>query len=119
MILGIPHILNSEGYWAADKDSEQYKRYKKGVEHQLEQWLAGNPVHNNWDNDPNNSECCPDFSCCNKQLMWSEKMRKAYVEHPELRDEMGATALFEMLQQNGSLDGVEILGLTKNNQAIN
>lgn len=31
------------------------------IDYQLEQWVQGNSIHNDVDN-----ECCPDFSCCNE-----------------------------------------------------
>lgn len=41
---------------------------------QLQLWLQGKPVHNH---DPN--ECCPDFSCCQPQLLAPLEVREAFV----------------------------------------
>lgn len=40
---------------------------------QLEQWVAGNPVHNH-DRD----ECCPDFSCCQPKLLAPKEVREKF-----------------------------------------
>jgi len=49
------------------------------IEWQLELWLAGNSVHNKV-----RDECCPDFSCCNPELLAPQDVRakfcKAYLE---------------------------------------
>ncbi len=42
---------------------------------QLAQWLKGNPVHNDI-----RDECCPDFSCCDPELLASEEERKTFVD---------------------------------------
>ena len=41
---------------------------------QLAAWLEGNSFHNN-DRD----ECCPDFSCCDPELLADKKTRQAFV----------------------------------------
>jgi hypothetical protein len=46
----------------------------------LEQWVAGNPVH---DNERN--ECCPDFSCCKPHLLASEEERKEFISSTPAR----------------------------------
>lgn len=47
------------------------------IEHQLEQWVAGNSIHNGKKSDPQ-SECCPDFSCCKPELLAPLEVRKAF-----------------------------------------
>ena len=76
---GIPYLLSANGkFYEMDTTSEEYKKYKAGHDHQLEQWLLGNPVHNNWHANHDYTECCPDFSCCGGDL-WSEEMRKQFA----------------------------------------
>ena len=40
------------------------KTYKERDLYQLDEWVKGNPIHNNVDD-----ECCPDFSCCRPELL--------------------------------------------------
>jgi hypothetical protein len=43
-------------------------------EDQLRQWADGVPVC------PNTvGECCPDFSCCRRHLLWPEEKRRLFV----------------------------------------
>lgn len=54
---------------------------------QLEQWLAGNPVHG--------EQCCPDFSCCRgKDTMAPLVQRERFVKAVREGDEK---TKFEML----------------------
>src|SRR5687767_14947612 len=50
--------------------------YEERYAYQLEQWVAGNPIHNDIDGN-----CLPDFSCCNKRMHTDIEKRKAYLEH--------------------------------------
>lgn len=50
---------------------------------QLEQWVAGNSIHNT-----ERDECCPDFSCCQSHYKASEEERRLFRDRPELRDSM-------------------------------
>lgn len=118
IIGGLPHILFG-AYWVVDKQSEEYQLYKQGQQHQLEQWLVGNPIHHKWGESSECEECCPDFSCCDKNLMWDEPTRRAFVDHPEMRDEMYMMAIAGMLNKEGLLDNVEILGFSKDNGKVN
>jgi len=45
------------------------------TEKQLKLWVKGKPVHNDERN-----ECCPDFSCCQPQLLAPEHERKTFLE---------------------------------------
>lgn len=47
--------------------------YEERFGYQLEEWVKGNPIHNDIDN-----ECCPDFSCCDRSLLMKEKDRIIY-----------------------------------------
>lgn len=44
------------------------------VQTQLDQWVAGHPVHN-----PTRDECCPDFSCCNPALLAPAETRRQFA----------------------------------------
>ncbi|MGG8495942.1 hypothetical protein ACQY1Q_05975 [Tenacibaculum sp. TC6] len=55
--------------------------YKKRVKHQLIEWVKGNSIHNEKDN-----ECCPDFSCCKPNLLQPEEIRKTFYTLSELGD---------------------------------
>jgi len=49
---------------------------------QLYEWVKGNSIHND-----ETEECCPDFSCCNKNVSTPKDVRerfaKAYYEGDE------------------------------------
>jgi hypothetical protein len=51
---------------------------------QLKEWVKGNSIHN-----PDRDECCPDFSCCDPELLAPEDERKRFAEgNDELRMQM-------------------------------
>ena len=39
------------------------KTRRNRSDYQLDEWVKGNPIHNDIDD-----ECCPDFSCCNENI---------------------------------------------------
>lgn len=45
------------------------------IEKQTQAWLEGNPIHNK-----ERDECCPDFSCCQPELLAPYEVRKKFVE---------------------------------------
>ena len=47
--------------------------YKERSQFQLNEWVKGNSIHNDIDD-----ECCPDFSCCNKQVKTDKVMRETF-----------------------------------------
>jgi hypothetical protein len=49
-------------------------RGKVTPDEQLRRWANGDPVCPN-----TQGECCPDFSCCRRHLLWPEGKRRAYV----------------------------------------
>lgn len=54
---------------------------KQSVEYQLKKWVEGTSLHN-----PVRDECCPDFSCCNGNIMpveAREKFAEAYANDDE------------------------------------
>ncbi|BAQ02628.1 hypothetical protein AVU38_gp100 [Ralstonia phage RSL2] len=65
--------------------------YRESVKAQLESWVAGKPVHNDYAD-----ECCPDFSCCSGSP-WPEEKRKAFAGAKDsIRHEMLMGALSEL-----------------------
>ena len=52
-------------------------------EDQLMQWVAGVSIHNQ-----ERGECCPDFSCCQPQLLATQDERNLFVSRPDVRDSM-------------------------------
>lgn len=44
-------------------------------EKQLELWVGGQSVHNSA-----RDECCPDFSCCHQDMLWTVDKRKEFAE---------------------------------------
>lgn len=45
------------------------------LEEQLRKWAAGESIHNNED-----GICCPDFSCCNKDIFTAYSQRKKFLK---------------------------------------
>jgi hypothetical protein len=70
---------------------------------QLKRWLEGSSQHLN-----TNGECCPDFSCCFPELLWSVERRAAFVRAIAEKDEStkgrmlveALNALIERMAQN-------------------
>lgn len=46
-------------------------------EEQLDLWVSGKSVHN-YDRYPPDGECCPDFSCCDKNANTPIELRKRF-----------------------------------------
>lgn len=47
--------------------------YKERAAYQLDEWVKGNSIHNDVDD-----ECCPDFSCCNPNLLQPKEIRETF-----------------------------------------
>lgn len=47
--------------------------YKERSKYQLDEWVRGNSIHNDIDN-----ECCPDFSCCQPGLLQPKEIRETF-----------------------------------------
>lgn len=47
--------------------------YKARCDYQLDQWVIGDSIHNNIDD-----ECCPDFSCCSPELLQPKEIRETF-----------------------------------------
>lgn len=62
----------------------------KAERHQLMAWLAGRPFHLR--NDALGiDQCCPDFSCCQPELLVCREIRRAYLTSPQcVRDQFEA-----------------------------
>jgi len=80
-----------------------------GCDEQLTEWLKGNPVHNEI-----RDECCPDFSCCQPDLLWPEEQRQEFVDAgDEKRNGMLMMALGGLLESQGKRDDTYIAGLDR------
>lgn len=67
--------------------------YRARQQKQLDLWVQGTAVHNEVDD-----ECCPDFSCCQQQLLVAREIREAYATGtPEARDKLLGVFLGEAL----------------------
>lgn len=61
---------------------------------QLAIWVEGKSIHNE-----DRNECCPDFSCCNPELLAEESVRIAFAEaDPVVREEMLMMFLGKLLE---------------------
>jgi hypothetical protein len=73
-----------------------------GHAEQLAQWVKGKPIHG--------AECCPDFSCCDPELLQPERVRLAYAfGSQQVRAQMCAQFLAAMLKRRG-LGHVRVIG---------
>jgi len=61
------------------------KTYKDRCNYQLEEWVRGNSIHNTIDD-----ECCPDFSCCNKDMNTPIVDRKVFKALHDKEDDKQA-----------------------------
>ena len=65
------------------------KPYVLTCDEQLQEWLAGRPMHNYL-----RDECCPDFSCCSPDMLSPPDVRQAFVAaNDEARLKMLSTFL--------------------------
>jgi hypothetical protein len=68
--------------------------------HQLDLWVAGNPVHNG--RTRMEGECTPDFSCCHRELLIPEQERIAFRDaDEETRGRMLGKYLSAVLYKQG------------------
>ena len=81
---------------------------------QLNLWVAGKPVHND-----EKGECCPDFSCCNKEVSTPQEVkelfRHAYLAGNEV---LVNRLLMEFLSNALSGKNVYIAGLEASRQEL-
>ena len=47
---------------------------------QMRQWVEGKSIHN-----IERDECCPDFSCCNPELLANKEDRKLFYECSQIK----------------------------------
>jgi len=88
------------------------------IEEQTEQWLLGNPLHNN-----ERDECCPDFSCCTPELLAPMEVREVFVAarksgNNKIVSRMLMEFLGKMLEVNLPEKKVNIAGLESNRQEL-
>ncbi len=84
------------------------------VDEQLAEWLKGNPIHND-----ERDECCPDFSCCQPDLLADEKTRQAFVDAREdQRTSMLGMFLGAMLEKDGKADDVYLAGFDSPDETV-
>lgn len=76
------------------------------IDEQLAEWLKGNPIHND-----SRNECCPDFSCCQPDLLVDLQTRQAFVNaNEELRMSMLGMFLGNAIAKIGIEKRVHIAG---------
>ena len=110
-----PWTQEELGVWKKKKE-ELNAIYKEASEHQLEEWVKGNSIHNDKScivevvNDAGEAieyyvlegpECCPDFSCCTGNGFSLEE-RKRFVDfikngNNEAKQHMLAGALNDLV----------------------
>lgn len=74
-------------------------------EEQLDLWVAGKPVHN-----PDRDECCPDFSCCNPELLADLDTRTVFkAANQKKRENMLFEFLGKLLAANFTEGEVHLL----------
>lgn len=78
--------------------------YMEGAAHQLREWCEGRPYHNPYSPDGahgperTDGECCPDFSCCKPENIWSKERRYAFLAASGAdRERMLFGALFNLV----------------------
>lgn len=71
-------MLWGDGVCECGKDKRHVVGENMEVSKQLDEWVKGNPIHNQ-DRD----ECCPDFSCCNGNMAPEEERKRFAKAHYE------------------------------------
>lgn len=80
------------------------------VDEQLEKWVNGESIHND-----ERDECCPDFSCCDPNLLTSEEeRRKFYESNEEIRLKM-LHIFFARFLSSMECENIYIVGDEANN----
>lgn len=77
---------------------------------QLEQWVSGNSVH-----DSERGQCCPDFSCCVKEIVTSTEEKQTFFDafkqgNTGITDNMLMMFLSQLLAVKCSDKNVHIAG---------
>ena len=81
---------------------------------QLNLWVAGESVHND-----EREECCPDFSCCNKEVNTPKEVKEIF-RNAYLKDNQALIhrLLMEFLGNALSGENVYIAGLEASRQGL-
>lgn len=87
--------------------------YSERLHKQTLDWLNGDPKHNKTDD-----ECCPDFSCCNPELLAPKEVREIFYQaeksgNHKLVDRMLGEFLSKMIDTIPSKPKVHIAGLDR------
>lgn len=84
------------------------------VRRQLEAWVQGESIHNE-----KLDECCPDFSCCNKNVKTPQEVKDLFFHayHNDKKDLMNRL-LMEFLANVLSGENVYIAGLEASRQEL-
>ena len=78
---------------------------------QLKLWVNGTSVHNG--KTRSEGECCPDFSCCQPELLWPIEKRIEYqTANGEAREKMCIGSLCGLMDFN-EIRKVHIIGKNK------
>lgn len=72
---------------------------------QLDEWVKGNPIHNDTDD-----ECCPDFSCCKPEMLAPLETRERFAQAEREGDDTTKTEMLGMFL-GGAFSGVYVAGL--------
>jgi hypothetical protein len=61
------------------------------IDIQLDKWLLGESIHNTKDD-----MCCPDFSCCNKDMKTPKEVRERFYRAVKADDEQTKNEMLGM-----------------------
>lgn len=98
-ITGIPNRLSECGqFYEPIKDSEEYRKYKQCSDEQIRLWLQGTSTMNQWHENPDYWESCPDFSN-EGQPIWPLEQRQLFINSSnEVREQMCMMVLGTLLK---------------------
>ncbi len=80
----------------------------ESIEFQTAEWVAGRPWHNTV-----RDECCPDFSCCQAELLWGPVLRAWFAALPDDSEERSAllmSSLGALFSHTGIADDIYVVG---------
>jgi hypothetical protein len=92
--------------------------YVERLNKQTLDWVNGNPKHNYTD-----GECCPDFSCCNPELLAAKEVRELFYKadqtgNDKVRSRMLGEFLGKMVDAMPDKTKVHIVGLDVSRQEL-
>lgn len=119
-ITGLPHNLSLDGKnYIVDKESEEWKKYKQGLDYQTEQWLLGNPITNKWHDNPDYWESCPDFSNEGAEI-WPYELRVKFIKaSEEVQTEMCMMSLGGVISEKIPDLNIHLPGIQNTNNTVN